>query len=202
MKSTRERIIDYLFEHRVATAPELSRALSLTAADVRHHLSQLVKHGTLANPGYRFTQLKGRPARLYALSKPLSRNNLDLLAHHLLAKLSELNPPEGLNSLLKDIANRFAADVHGESSNITYRIYQTIIFLQHLNYDATWEARARSPLLIFGHCPFAAILDRHPEICLMDKYLLETLLGKPVHQTEKLTISSQGLPRCIFSLAG
>lgn len=200
MKSTRQRILDYLLEHKVATAPELSRALKLTSADVRHHLSQLAKHGILAYPGHRLTQLKGRPARLYTLSESLARNNLDLLAQHLFEILMEQLPPDGLNSLLLDIAKRFVPDRPWETSNITSRIYQSIVFLQKLNYDASWEARAYSPRIILGHCPYASILDRRPELCLMDKYLLDNLLGTPVYQEEKLSISHLGLPRCIFSL--
>ena len=200
MKSSRQRIIDFLVEHKVATASEFSRVLNLTAADVRHHLTLLTKQGSLSISGYKLTQHKGRPARLYTLSAPMARHNLDLLAHHLLLDISMHNSQEYYCARLKGIAERFTADTHWETSNFTRRIYKTVKLLQDMNYDASWEAHAHSPQLILGHCPFGVIINQHPELCQMDSYLIESLLGTPVYQLKKLVISSRGLPQCIFIL--
>ena len=201
MKPARQRIIDYLVDHKVATASELSYILNLTSADVRHHISVLIKQGSITTSGYKHTKQKGRPARLYALSAPMARDNLNLFIHYLLSHLSANLSTDSYQQILKDTATLFVSDLHWETENLTRRLYQAIAYLRNLNYDSSWEARARSPHLIFGHCPFAKIVDQHPEMCVFDAYLLQILLGKPVQQIEKLTISSLGLPQCKFSIA-
>lgn len=200
MKSSRLQIIDYLHEHRVATSSDLSRILHLTSADVRHHLSQLSKQGSIITLGQRLTRQRGRPAKLYALSEPMSRNNLDLLAHHLLVQISSQYSISDYQQQLRNIAIRFASGSERDTSNITRRIYGAIKYLKDLNYDASWEAHSRSPRLILGHCPFAAILDQHPDICLLDAYLLEILVDRPVQQIEKLSTATRDLPYCVFVL--
>lgn len=42
-KSTRQRILDLLLKQDDLIAAELSRVLSVTQADVRYHLSQMVE---------------------------------------------------------------------------------------------------------------------------------------------------------------
>ena len=201
MKSARQRIIDYLVDHKVATASELGHFLNLTPADVRHHISILIQQGSITTSGYKLTRQKGRPARLYALSTPIARNNLNLFIHYLLSHLSANLSTNSYHQILKDTAALFVSDIHWETDNLTRRLYHAINYLRNLNYDSSWEARARSPHVILGHCPFAEVVDQHPEMCMFDAYLLQILLGKPVQQIEKLTISSLGIPQCIFSLA-
>jgi predicted ArsR family transcriptional regulator len=200
MKPARQRIIEYLQEHRTATASELSRVLSLTSADVRHHLSQLSKQGSLIISGHRLTRQKGRPATLYALSKPTARNNFELLSHHLLAEFSSQRTPRDEHDQFRRIAERFASGAGWKTLNITRRIYLAVKYLNDLNYDAAWEAHFHSPRLILGHCPFFAIISQHPELCLLDAFLLEALLGKPVLHKEKLSTASRDLPYCVFFL--
>jgi predicted ArsR family transcriptional regulator len=74
--------------------------------------------------------------------------------------------------------------------------------LNELQYQARWEASAWGPRLILGHCPYAAIVSDHPELCRMDAFLLETKIGKPVEQTGKLQINDTGLPFCTFLMVG
>jgi predicted ArsR family transcriptional regulator len=200
MKPVRQRILDHIREHRAATSTELSRVLNLTNADVRHHLSQLRKQGSISASGHRLTHQRGRPATLYTISASSSRNNLGLLSCALLAEVSSHYLPEKYHLFLRNIASRLTNNFEGETLNLTRRIYLAIEYLKNLNYDASWEAHSRSPRLILGHCPFATILDQHPEMCLFDSYLLEFLLGQPLKQVEKLSIVSRDLPYCVFIL--
>jgi predicted ArsR family transcriptional regulator len=202
MKSSRLQIIDYLREHRVATSSDLSRILHLTTADVRHHLSQLTQQGIIITLGHRLTRQKGRPAKLYVLYEPMARNNLDLLAHNLLVQLSSQCSLSDYQIHLRDIAGRFLSNSEIDISNITRRIYAAVRYLKKMNYDASWEAHSHSPRLVLGHCPYTAILDQHPEMCLLDNYLLEILLDRPVQQIEKLSTATRDLPYCVFILQG
>jgi predicted ArsR family transcriptional regulator len=198
MKPVRHRIIDHLKEHRIASAAELSLILDLTAADVRHHIAFLIQQGTIVVAGYRRMKHRGRPAALFALSDQVSRNNLDKLSHHLLAQLLKESSPTEYQGSLREIALLFTSGTHLSSLNNTRRIYQAVKYLKDMNYDASWEAHSRSPKLILNHCPYAAIVAGHPEMCQIDAYLLELLTGKPVQQVEKLSSALQGLPRCVF----
>lgn len=198
MKPVRHRIIDHLREHHVASAAELSIILNLTAADVRHHLAFLNRQGTIMISGYRRTKRRGRPAALFALSDHVSRNNLDKLSHLLLVQLLRESSQSEFEQRLSEIAHLFSAGAQLDFLNSTRRIYQAVKYLKDLNYDAAWEAHSHSPKVFLGHCPFATIVALHPELCRMDAYLLEILIGKQVQQIEKLSSGSQGLPHCIF----
>jgi predicted ArsR family transcriptional regulator len=69
-----------------------------------------------------------------------------------------------------------------------------------MSYQAHWEAHVENPRIMLSHCPYRAILDRHPEICQMDAYVLEALIDAPVRQIDKLSLNAKGLPQCIFLL--
>jgi predicted ArsR family transcriptional regulator len=198
MKSSRLLIIDYLRAHRAITATELSRVLHITSADARHHLSQLSQQGIIISLGSRPTRQRGRPAKLYTLSASMARNNLGLLTHNLLTMLASNTIYDDYLQHLKNLALQFASNATLGASNDTRKIYEAIKYLKENNYDASWEAHFSSPRVILGHCPFVAIIDQHPEMCTFDAYLLETLLGKPVQQIEKLSTTARDLPYCVF----
>jgi len=58
--------------------------------------------------------------------------------------------------------------------------------LNQMNYHARWEAGAGGPRILFGHCPYAAIITRHPELCAMDAALLKELFGDELEQIAKI----------------
>ena len=200
MKSSRLQIIDYLRAHRAATASELSRVLHITTADARHHLSQLTQQGVIIPIGNRATRQRGRPAKLFTLSESMARNNLGLLTHNLLVTLSATAINGDTQQQLRNLAKQLASHAMVDAPNNTRKIFDAMKFLNSINYDASWEAHFNSPRVILGHCPFAAILDQHPEMCTVDAYLLEILLGKTVQHTEKLSTAARDLPYCVFVL--
>jgi predicted ArsR family transcriptional regulator len=51
---------------------------------------------------------------------------------------------------------------------------------------------------MLGYCPYADILPEHPELCSLDGYFLEELLGTPVTQISKLTTDERGISSCTF----
>lgn len=67
-----------------------------------------------------------------------------------------------------------------------------------MNYHARWEAGAEGPRVIFGHCPYAAIIARHPDLCRMDKALLEEWMGRSADQFAKIEI--EGSLVCVFGI--
>jgi len=172
----------------------------MTAANARHHLAILLAEGVIQAIGARKDGRSGRPTNIYALSKPLSRHNLADLAHALMVTLEENIPAEQTPQALKELAVKLAAAPPQLSRNPTQRISAAVKRLNEMHYQARWEAHAQAPRLIFQHCPYAAILPRHPELCQVDAFILENLLGAPVSLVDRLVPSELGLPQCIFRM--
>lgn len=215
MKSTRQRLLDYLEVKGVATAAELSRALQVTQANIRHHLGILSAENLVQPVGAMKQRSRGRPAQLYCLAIQADADNLDRLAGALLEELMEGLPQEGQRILLRSVARRLSGIMKAGASQATsdgyaqdklplphlsQRLYQAVQRLNELNYLARWEARAAAPHLVLGRCPYAAIIHQHPQLCQMDAYLLEELLGVPARQTAKLAKSARGTLFCSFAV--
>jgi predicted ArsR family transcriptional regulator len=197
MKPTRTLILDYLEIHRVAIASEISRALKVTPADIRHHLNLLKQEGLVETCGLRKASGRGRPSRLFRLSQQKLGENLGILASALLDEIQEQLPENQQSMALHRIARRIRGGV-SIPGNLSQRLVQATRRLNELNYQARWEAHPEAPQVIFEHCPYAAILEKHPEICSLDSYLLEDLLVTPVSQLAKLAKDTRGATYCKF----
>ena len=201
MKSTtRQRILEYIQSKEVVTAAEISSALHMTSANARHHLSILRDEGVVHLLGQRPRVGRGRPLDLYCLWRPIARHNLDKLAHALLIDVSEVENSEIQAEILERLALRLLPPGQAESKNLTQRLAQAVQHLNHLNYQARWEAHAQSPRIILQHCPYASIIADHPELCRMDQFLLKDLLSQPVQQLSKLEKTPSGFKQCVFRL--
>lgn len=195
--TTRLRILDYLRKQPAASALELSRALGVTRANVRHHLTVLEANGLVEVIGRRGMG-RGRPENVYSLSRRVLGDSLDHLASALLeAHLGPLDA-NGREAALRSLAQRLATQAAGEAMSLPRRLNETVRFLNERHYQARWEASAEGPRLILGHCPYAAILERHPELCLLDAFLLEERLGYPVQQVARLERVPSGARQCVF----
>ena len=198
METTRQQIIQHLQEKNVATASEIGNALGVTPANIRHHLAILKNEGVVQIIGQRPTTRRGRPTHLYTLVHQAQRHNLDGLASAMLDEFISFLSPEDLDSALEQLSNRLLKEQTPPKSNLTQRLYQAVTQLNQLNYRARWEAHAKAPHLILGHCPFAAILPEHPELCHLDAHLIERIIIAPVKQTDKLTRDDLGMTYCTF----
>ena len=70
--------------------------------------------------------------------------------------------------------------------------------LNEMHYQARWEAGAQGPRVIFGRCPFAKIIENHPELCKMDAAMLEMSLARPIVRFSKNEVSARGLCPFVF----
>ena len=198
MKTTRQLLCGHLQLKRTASAGELARALRLTPANIRHHLSALLSEGVVEKVGQRPASGRGRPVQLFSLVEQTSRNNLALLVKALLSELGRECSAIERESLMR----RLAAHLHGADQpparTMAQRYVQAIQRLNKLNYQARWEAHAKAPHVIFSHCPYAAVIQDHPELCLLDKFLLDELLGENATQAAKLETTPQGVRQGVF----
>ena len=204
MKTSRQKILDYLRIHRTCTASELSRVMQMTSANARHHLKILVDQGTVIQSGERMpVHQRGRPERIYHLADAMRQNNLGFLASLLLQEIIQPGDPEESDSLLRTLANRIVESSGGEASqqrSLGPRLVQAVQILSRLNYQARWEARPGAPEIYFGICPYKEIITGHPELCRMDSFLLQQLTGHPVEHTARLAPDHSGGQFCRFLL--
>lgn len=200
--TSRKSILEYLSNKPQATAIELSRALKMTPANVRHHLRVLVDEGAVELATHIPPHGRGRPALLYALTQKSQDHNLDGLAHALLEATLKDRSDEERSQLIQSIADYLAMSEENkpgsQQASLTHRFYKAIQHLNKMGYQARWEAHSEAPRLLLGHCPYAAILPEHPELCQMDAYLLEELLGVPARQIKKRAQDSRGARYCLF----
>jgi predicted ArsR family transcriptional regulator len=198
MKSTRQQITEYLSHRQRASAVDMSRALHLTAADIRHHLSILEMEGVVTITSQRPASGRGRPTSLYQLTSQAASNNFDALSSALLAESRRSLPEPEQKAFHKRLAQHLAGDKYQPARNPSQRFVNAVEQLNRMNYQARWEARPDSPQVIFSHCPYASILPGHPELCQIDAELLSLLLASPIQQTARLQQNPRGIPQCIF----
>ncbi|MEN8171654.1 MAG: helix-turn-helix domain-containing protein [Chloroflexota bacterium] len=197
MQNSRQQILKYLRDHKMASAGEISRDLHMTAANARHHFSVLASQGLIEEIGLRPSKSRGRPTKLFRLPPEVLDNNINQLAS---ALLKSFLGDGDLDTKFTDIITCLFGEPPPDALKTTMlqRLNQTIQELNHANYQARWEASPEGPRLILGHCPYAAILSDHPELCLMDRIFLSRQLEQSVEQIAKLERDPKGAPSCIF----
>jgi len=224
MSTSRQQILDYIRSHNSVTPRELSQALHMTQANVRHHIGILISRGLVESTCRQPPQGRGRPARFFQPSKESLGNNLDILSGILLQESCPTFSKEAEEAFLKRLAENLALYIYsgsglktikpspsGEIQNhkesekypelsFTQRLNRSIRDLNQLHYQARWEAHKEGPLLIFWHCPYFSIMPEHPELCQMDKYLLEMLIQSRVEPISKLVKDKWGNTACNFRI--
>ena len=179
MVTARHKVLTYLSRTRTASAREISRALKMSAANVRHHLRVLVSDGRLELASVREREGRGRPEKVYSLPRAVLGDNLSALADALLTEADSRVRVEAL-------AKHLVGESNFASQPIVKRLNLVVEKLNQMNYHARWEAGPEGPRIIFGHCPYAAIIEKHPELCRMDAAMLKDLMRQSAEQLSKI----------------
>ena len=161
MTTARQKVMTYLTKNRTASAREISRSLKMSAATVRHHLRVMVADGRLEMESARGLGGRGRPEKVYSLPRAALGDNLSALSEALLVEA-------GSKLKMEAVAKRLVGDIDRSRQPIAKRLNLVVEKLNQMNYHARWEAGAEGPRVHFGHCPYAAIIAKHPELCTMD----------------------------------
>jgi predicted ArsR family transcriptional regulator len=191
MVTARQKVLTFFNKTRTGSAREISRSLKMSPATVRHHLRVLVTDGRLEMSFARGREGRGRPEKVYSLPRSALGDNLAALGE---AVLSEAGPAIQMGILAKRLAGD--ADFSGQAT--ARRLNASVEKMNQMNYHARWEAGPQGPRLIFGHCPYSALIGKHPELCQMDEALLAQLMGDTVTQIFK--IGKEGSSVCVFAL--
>jgi predicted ArsR family transcriptional regulator len=168
----------------------------MTGANIRHHLGILESNELIEVIGSR-KEGRGRPRNIYGLSRRVQGDGLDRLSGALLETWLGGVADEKREGELKLVAENLAGGFYPGNS-IIKNLVRAIERLNEMHYQARWEASPAGSRIILGHCPYAAIVNGHPEICIMDSLLLESMLGPHIEQSVKLQLTDKGLPFCAF----
>ncbi|MCI0519196.1 MAG: ArsR family transcriptional regulator, partial [Chloroflexi bacterium] len=143
--TTRTRILEILEKQRSASAAELSRALGVTPANIRHHLHALQEQGLVLVSAQRPLSKRGRPTLLYELASQASRHNLDGLAAALLSALLDGLPPAERDAALARLAGALLGEGAARpGTHLTRRLYQAVQQFNAMGYQARWEAHKQA----------------------------------------------------------
>lgn len=191
MTTARQKVLAYFAKSRTASTREIARALKMSAATVRHHLRVLTSDGRLELTSVRGRDGKGRPEKVYSLPRAALGDNLAALSDALLTESHS-----GIR--MEALARHLAGESSFANQPLAKRLNLTVDTLNQMNYHARWEAGAEGPRIVFSHCPYAAILEKHPELCQMDQAMLKDLMGQPTRQIFRA--GKEGSSVCVFAL--
>ncbi|HEY9527514.1 MAG TPA: ArsR family transcriptional regulator [Anaerolineales bacterium] len=189
MTTARQKVLTYLNKSRSASAREIARSLKMSAATVRHHLRLLAADGRLELSSLRGRDGRGRPEKIYSLPRAALGTNLAALSEALLAEA-------GAGIRMESLAKQLAKADNFAGQPLAKRLNLTVEKINGMNYHARWEAGSEGPRVVFSHCPYAAIIEKHPELCKMDEALLKDLVGQPTRQI--LKTGKEGSSVCVF----
>src|SRR3989304_3935333 len=155
MITARHKVLAYLNKTRTASAREISRALKMPAANVRHHLRILAADGRLEVISVHGRDGRGRPEKVYSLPRAALGDNLSMLADALLGEAGSAVQMEAL-------AKRLAGEINLAGEPIAKRLNLIVERSNQMNYHAHWEAGSAGPPPGPGLCPLVACLDKNP----------------------------------------
>ncbi len=206
MKTTRQRIVDFIETRQAASPAEIAAALKMTAANARHHLTALADEGVVQVVGERTAQKRGRPAQLYRLTSIVSAHALDVMAAALLRQALrqfQAGGGEDWAVFLDRLAEAMAEQMRGPQiisggRSLTLRLQAAVRKLAAYHYQPRWEAHAVGPRLILAHCPYGSLPAEFPQVCQLDQRLIGNLLGSPVICTTIQEAVAPGIRQCVF----
>lgn len=198
-ESTRDRILETIAQMHSASVAELGQQLHTTVANIRYHLGSLLADQVIeVIPPIADRAHPGRPAKRFRLSASVKPSDLSELSSDLLSLLIDpaQTAEERSAALVKIASIRIGgATTQGAPAQ---RLNQAVDFLNRHAYQARWEARRGGPEVRLGNCPYAVLLPEHPEMCQIDRLMLQGLLGARV-AIQDCYQSGKGLPAvCIF----
>jgi predicted ArsR family transcriptional regulator len=200
MIKIRDQIITYLEENQTATAVNLAQLLNVTIANIRYHLKILLNERIIEVIDDINLGPRGRPTRIYSLSKNERSTGLDNLLRSALEEISQIKNNRLRENRLRKLARIIISISEARHPSLTINLGNAVSRLNELGYKARWEAHSTSPNIIFHNCPYSSFIDSFPVLCQLDQIILDELLGSPVVQNEKLASTQGKHPFCLFSI--
>jgi predicted ArsR family transcriptional regulator len=201
VQGTRERILEYICEHRGARAEELAEQFGVTAAGVRRHLDNLRADGLVDARAVK--QATGRPYHAYfptdKATQTMPPAYADLLAR-MLRSLGEQDEVIStvMASVAESLASRHRSDIP-DSAAIEEVIAQVTASLKTEGILEAWRSEADGFHLVNSSCPYHKAAEISTLPCESDRKAIELLLGLDVEQLNRIV---DGAPLCEYLVRG
>jgi len=198
LASTRGKIVVLLRRAR-RTVDELAAAVGLTDNAVRAHLATLERDGLVQQQGVR--RGEGKPASLYELTAEAER--LFPKAHapvlsQLLTVMEERTSSDDMSAAMREVGQRLADGAPAPQGSPRERLESAARLLAGLGGLAEVESSSGRLRLVGYSCPLGAIVDEHPQACLVAEALVARVSGLPV--SEHCERDDGHPPRCRFEV--
>lgn len=187
MKSTREKILQTLLNHPIATINDLASAVQINTISVRHHLTSLQLDGLVKAEEERHGV--GRPRLVYSLTQAGQEKfpaRYLQLTDRLLTHLKQVMPEKQFIGLFSQMARSLAAENADQVNKLSFE--KKLDYLQNLleeqGFSIEWEKSGDEYLINEISCPFYHIGKSHPEVCTMDQTLISLILSIPAEKIE------------------
>jgi predicted ArsR family transcriptional regulator len=183
-----------------ATIAALAEQHGVSALTIRHHLANLQAEGLvtveIAREGV------GRPKHIYKVTEAAQRffpNKYHLLVEGLLDQLKASLPPAQVQLIIDGMAASVAAkyNIGKLDGNLTERLQRLVEILGEEGFMAEVRQVNDAVILTELNCPYLYVGQRHPEVCRIDKTLMQNVLGQEVEQTSCVL---HGDTCCTFSV--
>jgi predicted ArsR family transcriptional regulator len=184
IQDTRWGILRHLRE-RGASAQELSQALGMSTVSIHYHLNVLQREGLVEPQAVR--RNVGRPHYVYSLrdsARELFPQSYHRLADRLLDELKSRLSEQEISTLFARIAGDIAAE-HSTtlaSKTLDQKLDALVQLLGEEGFLARVEKVGGEFRVTQYGCPYYYVVERHPEVCLIDLNLIRQTLLAPVER--------------------
>jgi DeoR family transcriptional regulator, suf operon transcriptional repressor len=190
------QILHYLQRQNEATVKELATMLGVSTTAAREHIVHLQAEGLVGVRAERHGP--GRPRMVYTLSDSARSRfpqQYDRLLTGLLRELIALEGHDKVDHLLERVSRRLADEYSDRMAGqgVTERLNELRRLLEQRGVPA--EVVAEGDGIRLFACPFYDLAQGHPEVCSMERQMIEYVLG------EKLALEStirEGAHTCRF----
>ncbi|HEY8173069.1 MAG TPA: winged helix-turn-helix transcriptional regulator [Dehalococcoidia bacterium] len=189
MQATRQDILDLLRRHTRATVKDIGEELGLTSTGIRQHLTVLERDGLVEAQEERGHV--GRPALVYRLTSEgdaLYPKRYDDLALALIEEARSTLGPQALQSLMRGVAQRFAARYERrlEHKDRQERLEEVALILEERGNVVTLSIRDEDASIGKHTCPFWNVATQNSAVCALDVQFIRQLTGGDARLTSSL----------------
>ena len=201
-QSTRGKIVTALRRRHVASAVDLAEEFGLSANAVRQQLEQLARDGYVVERSVRRGPTK--PTHEYSLTQSaetLFPQRYDKMLNAVLREVKESFGNDGLDVVLAKLGKRASEKYRAKlsSEDVKGRVYELAALLRENGVVADVVETDGGALELREHnCPYANVVDEHPECCTVIHSMLDETVSPDVVQTESL---ATGGAECRFEVA-
>lgn len=197
MQGTRERILEFILQHREVRVEDLAAELAISTAAVRRHVDNLRADGMVGLRSVK--QITGRPYHVYYPTEHALEQAATSYADLLQRMLVSLGgKTDILGSVMMSVAEAVASRHRGEMTDEQdpeLRIVQVTEVLRAEGILDSWHAGHDGFHLKNGVCPYRKVAEVSSLPCDADKKAIELLLGVDVEQLHRIV---DGSPMCEY----